>query len=59
LRGGMASNFYAIPAADKKTYADYNRRLLSTAPKSTDVTFQNLEGKFWLVDVAEFIPALG
>jgi hypothetical protein len=30
-----------------------------SAPKSTDVTFQNLEGKFWLVDVAEFSMQLG
>jgi hypothetical protein len=30
-----------------------------SAPKSADVTFQNLEGKFWLVDVAEFSLALG
>jgi hypothetical protein len=38
---------------------DQNSIYIYSAPKSTDVIFLNLEGKFWLDDVAKLFLALG
>ena len=54
------SNLCAILTKIKPTTAFKIFIYIYSAPKSTDVTFQNLEDtEFWLVDVAEFSFALG